>query len=337
MPDLLDPLEGREPHGGGRPDDARLRVPPGPATGSDRTRLAAALSTALEATDAWPVGSVSAAAAVVDVGSPPTVVTRGDPDRIYRLASISKPMAAWAVLVAVEEGVVALDDPVGQPGCTLRHLLAHAGGYPFDGGEPISAPGRRRIYSNTGIELAAAHVETATGFAFADYLAEAVFQPLGMTSSELRGSPAHQVWSSLHDTMRFALELATPVLVSGATAAEATRPVLPGLRGVVPGVGSYTDCVWGLGVEIRGTKTPHWTGPLNSPRAFGHFGGSGTLLWVDPGAVPTCGVACVALTDRPFDEWSADALRFWPSLSDQVLTAAGSTRAPASGAAPGAQ
>ena len=41
-------------------------------------------------------------------------------------------MAAWATLIAVEEGVGTLEQPAGQPGCTLRHLLAHAGGYGFD-------------------------------------------------------------------------------------------------------------------------------------------------------------------------------------------------------------
>ena len=70
----------------------------------------------------WPVPHVSAA--VLRSGT--VVATAGDPQRVQRLASISKPMAAWAILVAVEEGVVELDQPVGQPGCTLRHLLAHA-------------------------------------------------------------------------------------------------------------------------------------------------------------------------------------------------------------------
>jgi CubicO group peptidase (beta-lactamase class C family) len=300
--------------------------PPGAPAATAATAAAPltdALATALAAVDTWPVPDAAAAALVLHPGAEPVVVSHGDAHRRYRLASISKPMAAWAALVAVEEGVVGLDDAVGQPGCTLRHLLAHAGGYPFDGAEPISAPGRRRIYSNTGIELAAAHVEAATGFAFAEYLAQAVFEPLGMSASELRGSPAHQVWSTLNDTTRFARELAAPTLVGAAIAAAATNPVFPGLRGVVPGVGSYPDCVWGLGVEIRGDKAPHWTGSHNSARAFGHFGGSGTLLWVDPGAVASSTVACVALTDRPFDEWSAEALRRWPELGDRVLAAAG--------------
>ncbi len=80
-------------------------------------------------------------------------------------------MTAWAILVAVEEGVVSLDQPVGQPGCTLRHLLAHAGGYPFDGDDPIARPEATRIYSNSGFSLAARAVEDATDMTFADYLA----------------------------------------------------------------------------------------------------------------------------------------------------------------------
>jgi CubicO group peptidase (beta-lactamase class C family) len=274
---------------------------------------------ALRLVDVWPVPHVSAATVVVADDAAPVVVTHGDPHHEYRLASISKPMTAWATLVAVEEGIVSLDDPVGQPGCTLRHLLAHAGGYGFDGPEPINGVGKRRIYSNTGIELAADHVAGAAGMPFAQYLAEAVFQPLGMTRSELRGSPAYAAWSTVHDVVRFALELIRPTLVSTATAELATQPVFPGLRGMVPGVGSYADCVWGLGVEIHGDKQPHWMGTRNSPRAFGHFGGAGTLLWVDLGAVHDRAVACVALTDRMFDEWAAEALQRWPELSDAVI------------------
>ena len=80
-------------------------------------------------------------------------------------------MTAWATLVAVEEGIVSLDDPVGQPDCTLRHLLAHAGGYPFTGTQPIARPARMRIYSNTGIEMAAdGGRRRRPAMPFADYL-----------------------------------------------------------------------------------------------------------------------------------------------------------------------
>ena len=224
-------------------------------------------------------------------------------------------LTAWATLIAVEEGIVDLDQPVGQPGCTLRHLLAHAGGYPFDGDDPISPPERRRIYSNRGIELAAETVADAAAMPFAEYLREAVLAPLGMRSTELRGSPAHAGWSTVADVLAFVGELRRPRLVSPATAASATTAQFPDLGGVVPGFGRYAPCPWGLGPEIRGAKEPHWTGSRNSPRTFGHFGGAGTVLWVDPGVA----TACVALTDRPFDEWAEVARRVWPALADAVI------------------
>ena len=271
------------------------------------------LAIALQAIDHWPVEHV--AVGVVRHGA--LVATRGDVERIFRLASISKMITAWAVLVAVEEGTVALDDPVDPPGATLRHLLAHAAGYGFDTDVPITRPERNRIYSNTGIEKAAQHVADRSGMPFVDYVREAVFIPLGMSRTELRGSPAHAVYSNVSDLARFAGELLSPRLVTRVTADDATTIQFPTLDGVVPGVGSFRPNPWGLGIEIRGAKTPHWTGTRNSPSTFGHFGGSGTMMWVDP----TIDTSLIALTDRDFDQWSADALREWPALSDDVVDA----------------
>ena len=267
--------------------------------------------TALDLTTSWPVEFVSAA--VLRAGT--TVATIGDVDRVQRLASISKPMTAWATLVAVEEGIVELDQPIGQPGCTLRHLLAHAGGYPFDGPDPIARPETTRMYSNTGIELVADAVARASAMAFADYLHEALFAPLAMTHTALRGSAAHGVHSNLADTCRFVAEVMRPSLIHATSAADAERIHYPTLAGIVPGVGRYEQCPWGLGFEVRGTKTPHWTGTTNSPRTFGHFGGSGTMFWIDPDR----DLALVALADRDFDQWAATALTVWPELSDAVI------------------
>lgn len=282
--------------------------------------------TALQLTSTWPVPHVSAAivsmtasATVVATEVSPATAVIGDVDRCYRLASISKPITAWAVLIAVEEGIIALDTPVGQPGCTLRHLLAHAGGYAFDGPDPVARPGRRRAYSNTGIELAAGAVAEAASMPFRDYLTEAVLTPLGMTSTALRGSPAHGIWSTLGDTVAFTRELVRPSLVSEATARTAQSPVFPELAGVIPGLGRFDPCPWGLGIEVRGNKQPHWTGTSNSPCTFGHFGGAGTFFWVDPGVDGAPWLACVALTDRALDEWEAEAFAAWPALSDAVL------------------
>jgi CubicO group peptidase (beta-lactamase class C family) len=263
--------------------------------------------------DTWPVPRASAAILREGV----VVATRGDANFVYRLASLSKMMTAWAVLIAVEEGITSLDEPVGP--ATVRHLLAHASGFGFDGDKPLMAPGRRRIYSNTGIETVAQHVAERADMRFADYLRDAVFTPLGMASSELRGSAAYNVFSTIHDTSAFVAELMRPRLVSPATAKEATTVQFAELGGVIPGLGSFTPNPWGLGVEIRGSKSPHWTGTTNSPMTFGHFGGSGTMAWVDP----MIDTALVALTDRAFDEWAGDALRLWPEISDAAVAWAG--------------
>ena len=256
-----------------------------------------------------------AAAAAVVVADGTVLEQVGDIERPFRLASLSKMLTSWAALIAVEEGIVRLDDAVGQPGCTLRHLLAHAGGYAFEGTEPIDAPGRRRIYSNSGIELAAATVADAAGMAFDEYLAAAVFEPLALAATELRGSPAHGVHAPVVDLVVFLAELQRPTLLAPATAAAAVSPQFPALAGIVPAVGRFDPCPWGLGFEIRGDKSPHWTGRKNSPATYGHFGGAGTMLWVDPDA--GCGV--VALTNRAVDDWTVEILRCWRTLSDDVV------------------
>lgn len=269
---------------------------------------------ALQLIDTWPVDNV--ATAVINPNG--TVDSNGDQGRQYRIASVAKTVTTWACLVAVEEGIVALDQPVGQPGCTLRHVLSHAGGYPFDGAEPIAKPERTRIYSNTGIEMAAQLVADAADMTFEVYLGEAVLQPLGMTSTALHGSPAHRMWSTATDLVTFVTEVRSPTLISAVSATAAATIQFPELSGVIPGIGRYSPCPWGLGFEIRGAKQPHWTGTTNSPSTFGHFGGAGTFIWVDP----AMGVACLALTDRPFDEWAEDALQLWPAFSDAVLAEA---------------
>lgn len=259
--------------------------------------------------DDWPV--TTAAAAVVRADGTPAG-SHGPTGHRFALASVTKPLTAYAVLVAVEEGAVELDDPAGPPGSTVRHLLAHAGGFAFDEARAVAEPGNRRLYSNPGFEALADHVEKATEIPFAEYLRDAVLVPLGMTSTTLDGSAAWAGTSTVDDLVRFAAELQAPRLIAPPTHAEATRVAFPGLRGVLPGYGMQDPNDWGLGFEIRNAKSPHWTGGSSSPRTFGHFGQAGTFLWVDPDA----GAACVCLTDRAFGAW---ALPRWPALTDAVL------------------
>lgn len=256
----------------------------------------------------WPVEW----AAVGVTGAGAALGAGGDRDRRTRIASVSKLLVGVAALVALEEETLSLDEPAGPSGSTVRHLLAHASGLAFDSQRMLAVPGRRRIYSNTGIEVFCAHLEQRSGMSFARYLRMGVLDPLGMRDTDLEGSPAHGVVSSVADLMTFARELLRPTLVATETMAEATRPQFPDLPGVLPGVGSFDPNPWGLTFEIRDDKKPHWTGRANSGRTFGHFGGSGSFLWVDPVA----DMAAVSLSGREFDRWAMVA---WPEFSDQIL------------------
>ncbi len=257
----------------------------------------------------WPVEAV----AVAVVHASGVVLERHGPqDRPFRLASVTKLLSAYAVLLAVEEGAVELEAPAGPQGSTVRHLLAHTSGLAFDSARVSAAPGAKRIYSNTGFEVLADTVSASSGIRFADYLAEGVLRPLGMAASRLAGSAAHGAVSTCADLTRFAAELQAPTLLTAQTLAGATQVAYPGLDGLLPGYGTQRPNDWGLGFELRDHKSPHWTGSRNSPGTFGHFGQSGTFLWVDPAA----GAACIALTNRDFGPWARDA---WPRLSDGVL------------------
>lgn len=270
----------------------------------------------------WPVDH-AAAAVVTRQG----IAVAGDADRIFHLASLTKPLTGWAVMVAVEEGVIDLDGPlrhVDAPDrATMRHLLSHAAGFGFDDPRPMSPIERRRMYSNTGFERAAAELAAAAEMPFGEYLGAAVFEPLAMATAELRGSPAHGVHASVVDMARFVGEMRRPRLLAPETVDEVRRTQYPDLAGIVPDVGRFDPCPWGVAVEIRGDKSPHWTGSLNDASTFGHFGGSGTMMWVDPHA----DVGAVALTDREFREWRDEALRLWPEFSDAVLTEHGGAEA----------
>ena len=262
---------------------------------------------ALHAIDGWNVGMAAAGVARAEG----VLATHGPRSAELPWASVTKLLTGLTMLVALEEGTVDLDEPAGPPGATLRHLLAHASGLPLDGGQPITEPGRRRIYSNTGIELAAGLLEQRAEMPFADYFAHAVVRPLGL-SGRLAGSPAHAYRGPLDDLLALGRELLQPTLVAAETLVEATTVQFPGLTGVLPGLGRMEPNDWGLTFELRDAKASHWTGTHNSERTFGHFGASGTFLWVDPVA----GAACGVLTDRRFGEWAKEA---WPPFSDGVL------------------
>ncbi len=274
----------------------------------------------------WPVRA--AAAGVVSGRDPDAagralragvsvVGTTGDTSRPYAWASVTKLCTALAVLVAVEEGTVALTDSAGPPGSTVAHLLAHASGLAPDRREAIAPPGTKRIYSNAGYELLGDLLSERAAMPIWQYVEEAVFAPVGMVGARLSpgASAAHGAEGPLSDLLALGSELLAPRVVAPETLATATQVAFPGLAGVLPGFGRQHPNDWGLGFELRDSKNPHWTGSANSPATFGHFGRSGSFLWVDPDAR----IACAALSDRAFGPWAASA---WPILSDAVLRTA---------------
>jgi beta-lactamase len=270
-----------------------------------------------------------------------TLVEAGQIDEVFPFASVTKPIVAWSALVAVKRGLLDLDAPAGAgtahsaagagtahnavgagtasgstramlPGATVRHLLAHASGIAFDSDAVLAAPGTRRIYSNRGIEILGERLQEATATPLERWVETTVLEPLGMSSVLVPGSPAHSGEGTARDLAVFAGELAAPRLISASLAAEATSVVFPGLDGVLPGYGRQAPNDFGLGVEVRGHKHPHWTGRAGSPTTFGHFGQSGSFIWVDPEARRQA----VFLGERRFAAVHKDA---WPDLCDQIL------------------
>ena len=239
----------------------------------------------------------------------------GDVDEIFPFASVTKPIVAWSALVAVDRGLLDLDAPAGAPapdGATIGHLLSHSSGIATDSDERLATPGTRRIYSNRGIEILGERLQEATGTPLETWVESTVLEPLGMASVLIPGSPAHSGEGSARDLSLFARELASPRLVSPALAERACAPVLPELDGVLPGYGRQVPNPFGLGVEVRGAKSPHWTGKGNSPQTFGHFGQSGSFMWVDPVAERQA----VFLGAEPFGQVHR---KTWPALGDQIL------------------
>jgi CubicO group peptidase (beta-lactamase class C family) len=255
----------------------------------------------------WPLGS---AVAVVRLDGDTTneLEACGDLDATFAWASVTKLAVAYGAALAVSSHSASYADPAGPPGATLAHLLSHASGLGLESGDPSMPVGARRIYSNAGIDLAAAAL--AGPSATAQWLSASVAEKLGLSAS-FAGRAASGAHGPLRDVVALAAALATSRAIDDATRAEALSPFMAELDGVVPGFGRYRPCWWGLGVELHGSKD-HWMGTVASPRAFGHFGQSGALVLVDPDE----GLLVAATASEPFGEW---ARATWPGWMDDVL------------------
>ena len=149
------------------------------------------------------------------------------PSTPIRLASLSKALTAMAIVVLADEGSLDYDDAVVEwvpeldrfETITVRHLLNHTSGLPDyyetealealgqagDGqwsvtnadavalyetwGELEFEPGSRYEYSNPGYEVLGLLVERVSGRSFGDFLADEIFEPLGMDTAVVREGP----------------------------------------------------------------------------------------------------------------------------------------------------
>ena len=151
---------------------------------------------------------VTALAVAVDDGGDGHERAWGVPvETTFRVASITKPIVAAAALGLVEQGLLALDQPLDGlrlpwDGITLRQLLSHQAGLAHDWARPLAdygegddalqqlaadeavggpvGPGRYFAYSNPGYWLAGALIERAAEMPFEDALRVLVLEPLGM-------------------------------------------------------------------------------------------------------------------------------------------------------------
>ncbi len=267
----------------------------------------------------YPVPFNHAVAAVRGDGS--VVWEQGEVGRVFPLASVTKIITSLATLRAVEEGLFDLSSTVGHaPGgapYTVAHLLSHSSGLAVEGdGNSFQQPvGVRRIYSNQGFDVLGEFLKEKIDVPLPKWIDTQVAAPLGLRATTVPSSPARSGFGNAIDLTLLSEELLNPTLLSPRMHHALTTTVLPGLRGILPGYGMMRNNAWGLGAEIRGSKEPHWTPPSASMQTFGHFGMSGSYLWVDP----TRDLSAVFLGSEPFGEWHKEN---WPQLGEQILEAA---------------
>jgi CubicO group peptidase (beta-lactamase class C family) len=218
---------------------------------------------------------------------------------------------------------------------------------------PLEPPGSYRRYSNAGYALAARLVEDRAEMPFREYLRSAVLEPLELDASlglapEDAGRTAvvrqPGIWKDgqqfFNSTAFRAAALAESggfatatgyarflsclldggraragALLARETVDEMLETQFGELPGGVEAVTLWDACPWGLGLDVRGTRQPHWTGDSLTPTANTHFGSSGTLAWIDRER----GLGLVVLASRGSYSgwWSGPG--GWADLTAEVL------------------
>jgi CubicO group peptidase (beta-lactamase class C family) len=144
-----------------------------------------------------------------------------EPDTIFLVASVTKPIVAAAAALLIERGRISLDDTVaelvpefgqnGKQAVQVRHLLTHTSGLPDMLEENLDLraqhahldtfvericrtkllfePGTRISYQSTGIAMLGEIVKRVEGMPIRAFLKRAFFEPLGLRDTSLGMQP----------------------------------------------------------------------------------------------------------------------------------------------------
>lgn len=249
----------------------------------------------------------------------------GDSDSPYELASITKILTATTICDVVASGFVSLNDQVKDPKLKyadifLNDLLSHTSGLSFDGKDKQIEPRTRRVYSNYGVELAAGYISMRLQKEFGLISVQDLFnegfgynlRTAKNSKIDFYGSPAYGSHANMIALTQLARQMRSPTFIDGQMHKQMKSTYMENLKGKVPGWGSFKDCAFGIGYEIKSSKTNHWMGSISSAKAFGHFGGSGVFILHDP----VNNISIVALGDRPFDKAMK---KLWPGYVDGIF------------------
>lgn len=302
-------------------------------------------------------------------------------DTAFDLASLTKPLATTlAILVMVQNGKLALDQPVGaiipamigteKERIELRHLLLHTSGLPahrpyfrqlltlhseirrdrlnrFLVAEPlINAIGEKAVYSDVGFMILRWVVESVSGMRLDQFVVEAVFRPLGISSlffvpdnvCDRNRTCAATQWCPWRKRLLEGVVSDENVFVSGGVDGQA------GLFGTAGAVGNLLGELMAVyhGEVHRNVFRREWlkrflrrdemsartlgfdmptpgsssSGGFFSEKSVGHLGFTGTSFWTDL----ETGVSVVLLTNRVHPSVKNDRIRtFRPKVHNAVM------------------
>ena len=188
----------------------------------------------------------------------PDRIGRAGLDQPFAWASVTKPLVALAELDAAQRGSIHLDEPAGPPGSTIRHPPSHASGLGPDGDATLSQPGRRRIYSNRGIEIVADILAARSGQPFDYLLADEICLLLALQYPGLQGFPGFGELAPglLRDLINLRPPTAQPVPHRRGTAGgrdPAGR--FPACPACCPASAAQPDCAWVWDLRSRAASS----------------------------------------------------------------------------------